>query len=47
MAVGCGIDRKSLAFAYGRDSKEKPIISCGVVEHTKHGVNPRLFKMEM
>jgi len=47
MSVGCGIDRKSLAFAYGRDSKSKPILSCGTVEYTKHGVNPRIFKMEL
>ena len=31
MQVGCGIDRKSYAFAYGRDFKDKPILGCGVV----------------
>jgi predicted phosphodiesterase len=31
MSVGCGIDRMKYAFWYGRDFKEKPIISCGVV----------------
>ena len=31
MAVGCGIDRHSYAFNYGRDFAKKPIISCGVV----------------
>lgn len=31
LAVGCGIDRKSLAFEYGKESKFKPIIGCGVV----------------
>jgi predicted phosphodiesterase len=31
MAVGCGIDRKEMAFAYGKDFKHKPIVSCGVV----------------
>lgn len=31
MAVGCGIDRKSLAFEYGKESKFKPILGCGVV----------------
>lgn len=31
MNVGCGIDRKSYAFAYGKDFRKKPIISCGVV----------------
>lgn len=31
MQVGCGIDRKSYAFRYGRDFKDKPILGCGVV----------------
>lgn len=31
MAVGCGIDRKSLAFEYGKESRFKPILGCGVV----------------
>lgn len=31
MAVGCGIDRESMAFAYGRHFLQKPIIACGVV----------------
>jgi hypothetical protein len=31
MNVGCGIDRKAYAFAYGRDFKDKPILGCGVV----------------
>lgn len=29
--VGCGIDRKAYAFAYGKDFKDKPILGCGVV----------------
>lgn len=33
MAVGCGVDRKHMAFAYGRHFARKPIISCGVVYH--------------
>lgn len=32
LAVGCGIDRHSLAFEYGKECKLKPIIGCGVVE---------------
>jgi hypothetical protein len=32
LAVGCGIDRQSLAFEYGKNSKLKPLIGCGVVE---------------
>lgn len=31
MSVGCGIDRHTYAFDYGRDFKKKPILSCGVV----------------
>jgi len=31
MNVGCGIDRKKYAFAYGKDLRAKPIIGCGVV----------------
>lgn len=31
MSVGCGIDRKKYAFAYGKDFKKKPILGCGVV----------------
>ena len=47
MSVGCGIDNKAYAFEYGKAFKRKPIISCGVVEYTSHGPNPRLFVMEM
>ena len=46
MNVGCLIDKKSYAFSYGKDFKLKPIISVGVVEYTKYGANPRLFRME-
>jgi predicted phosphodiesterase len=31
MQVGCGLDRKSYAFSYGRDTPAKPILGCGVV----------------
>jgi predicted phosphodiesterase len=31
MAVGCGVDNRSLAFAYGKHFKQKPVIGCGVV----------------
>lgn len=47
MNVGSGVDRHSYAMEYGRDFKLKPIISCGVVEYTKWGANPRLFKMDL
>jgi len=47
MSVGCGIDRRSYAFEYGRDHKKKPILACGVVEYTDHGVNARVIPMEL
>lgn len=31
MAVGCGVDHKHMAFAYGKHFANKPIIACGVV----------------
>lgn len=31
MAVGCGVDHKHMAFAYGKNFANKPIIACGVV----------------
>ncbi len=31
MAVGCGVDNKSMAMAYGKHFKSKPIVSCGIV----------------
>lgn len=47
MSVGCGIDRKSYAFEYGKEHKRKPILACGVVEYTPHGINARVFPMEL
>jgi hypothetical protein len=47
MSVGCGIDKKAYAFEYGREHKKKPILAVGVVEYTKYGANPRIFKMEL
>lgn len=29
--VGCGIDRRAMAMAYGRDFARKPVLGCGVV----------------
>lgn len=29
--VGCGIDHKTYAFAYGRENTRKPVVSCAVV----------------
>jgi len=31
MTVGCGIDNKEMAFAYGKPFPNKPIIGCGLV----------------
>lgn len=31
LAVGCGVDAKHLAFAYGKHFTRKPIIACGIV----------------
>ena len=39
MAAGCLIDRKSMAYAYGRNFKRKPIIACCVI--TDNGRNAR------
>ena len=33
MGVGCGVNVKHMAFAYGRHFARKPIIACGVVFH--------------
>jgi hypothetical protein len=44
MQVGCGIDRRSYAFAYGKDSK-KPFIGCGVV--LNNGELPIVIPMKL
>jgi predicted phosphodiesterase len=44
MAVGCGVDIRSMAFAYGKDFKNRPILGCGVV---KWGVEPHVFAMNL
>lgn len=31
LAVGCGVNQKHMAFAYGKNFAKKPIVSCGVV----------------
>jgi predicted phosphodiesterase len=45
MNVGCGVDRKSYAFEYGRDFNKKPVIGCGVV--TDHGKYAQFFPMDL
>jgi metallophosphoesterase superfamily enzyme len=37
LAVGCGIDHRQLAFAYGRKFSAKPVLGCGVVVNGKQG----------
>jgi len=44
MAVGCGIDVKSMAFAYGKHFKQKPIIACGIVID---GIEPHVEYMDL
>jgi predicted phosphodiesterase len=44
MNVGCGINAKLLAFAYGKDFPHKPIVSCAVVER---GINPTIYRMSL
>lgn len=43
MFVGCLINKRSLAFAYGRNSAKQPVIGCGII------INgfPRLLKMDL
>jgi len=31
MSVGCGVNQKHMAFAYGKNFAKKPIVACGVV----------------
>ena len=45
MNVGCGIDRKTYAFEYGRDFTKKPVIGCGVV--TDNGKFAQFFPMAL
>jgi len=45
MQVGCGIDRKSFAYNYGRDFADKPILGCGVV--LENGTLPLFVPMPM
>jgi hypothetical protein len=45
MNVGCGIDRKTYAFDYGRDLAKKPVLACGVV--TDKGKYCQVFPMEI
>jgi predicted phosphodiesterase len=45
MNVGCGIERKSYAFEYGRFLPKKPVLGCGVV--TDKGAFCQVFAMDL
>lgn len=45
MNVGCGLDRVSYAFEYGRDFNKKPVLGCGVV--TDRGSYCQFFPMSI
>lgn len=44
-AVGCGIDNRSMAFAYGKNFKLKSIVGCAVV--SENGTLPICFPMPL
>ncbi len=44
LATGCGIDNKKMAFAYGKNFKNKPIVSCATV---CNGKNPGVHIMDL
>lgn len=39
VSVGCGIDHKAYAFAYGKENTRKPVIACAVVLEGKLPIN--------
>jgi len=43
MNVGCGINRKTYAFEYGRELLNKPVLGCGVI--TDKGQFAQFFPM--
>lgn len=45
MNVGCGIDRRTYAFAYGKEMIKKPVLGAGVV--TDKGKYCQFFPMEL
>lgn len=45
MGVGCGVDIKKYAFAYGRDFTKRPVLGCGVVYNKGKGC--QVFPMEL
>jgi len=47
MNVGCGVDRKTYAFKYGKDFRRKPILGCGVVSVSSKGTNAQFVPMTL
>ena len=45
LSVGCGIDRRKYAFAYGKVFKRKPILGVGLV--TDNGEDARFIRMRL
>lgn len=39
VSVGCGIDHKAYAFAYGKENTRKPVVGCSVVLQGKLPIN--------
>lgn len=39
MSVGCGIDHRKYAFAYGKENTRKPVIAAGIVVDGKYPIN--------
>lgn len=44
MFVGCGVDRVSLAFAYGKNHIPNPMLGCGVIDEEG---NPHVVRMRL
>lgn len=44
MFTGCGVNQNSMAMAYGKDFKRKPVLGCGAID--ENGV-PHLFRMHL
>lgn len=36
LQVGCGVDRKSYAMAYGKHAKNQPMLGCGIINNGKY-----------
>lgn len=45
LQVGCGLDRRAYAFAYGKEMKRKPLVNCGLV--LENGTLPIVISMPL